>query len=495
MKSTLRIAVATAAALTLTACGGGSSEAPAPAATGSSPQPVIAVGPITNFGSVVVNGVRYNTDNAVFTVSGQPGTQADLSVGHIVSVKGTIDDDGANGSATEVWFDESVEGPVDAIDLDAGTLVVLGQTVIVTADTSFDDDFNPESLEGVAEGDIVEVSGQFDADGNIVASRIEREDDMDDEFEVYGFVEALDTAAMTFRINALVVDYGSASLDDFPGGEPAEGDFVEVKGERFGPNGELIATEVERESPRPDYDDDDDGFDDDYETEIEGYITRFASAEDFDVSGQPVTTTPSTRYEDGSAADLALNVKVEVEGRINADGVLVAEEIEFEDERERDIRIAARVDSVDADNDTVVLLGIPVRVDAETRMEDDDDEDEVRLTVADIRVGEYLEIRGSESPDEAGVVLASRLEREDDEDDDETILQGFVESVSEPTLGILGVTIETGAGTEFEGRNDEDLRADEFFAEVVVGDLVKAKGIESSDTTILAEEVEFEDDD
>ncbi|MEO1594553.1 MAG: DUF5666 domain-containing protein [Pseudomonadota bacterium] len=497
MKPSLRSIAAVAAVISVAACSGGSSDAPAPApSAGTNPQPVISVGPITNFGSVVVNGVRYNTDNAVFSVSGQPGTQADLSIGHIVSVKGTIDDDGENGTADEVFYDESVEGPVSDIDLANGTLVVLGQTVLVVADTSFDDDFSPESLEGISVGDIVEVSGQFDGEGNIVASRIEREDADDNEFEVYGFVAALDTAGMTFSINDLVVDYSTATLDDFPGGQPADGDFVEVKGTQFGPNGELIATEVDFESPLPDYDDDDDGFDDDdFEVEIEGYITRFESAQDFDVAGQPVTTTDATRYEDGLVDDLALNIKVEVEGRIDANGVLVADEIEFENEGERNIRIAARVDSVDAANDTIVMLGIPVRVDVQTRMEDDDDDDEGRLTVADILVGDYLEIRGTESPADSGEVLASRLEREDDEDDEETILQGFVDSVTEPTLQILGVTIETNGNTEFESRDDAPISASAFFSSVAVGDLVKAKGFESSDTTLVAEEVEFEDDD
>lgn len=490
----MRNGLLAAALLAIAACGGSGSDTTAAPATGaSSPQPAISVGPITNFGSIVVNGVRYDTDNATFLVSGQPGTQTDLSVGHIVRVKGSRDSESGTGTADEVWFDETVEGPVDDIDLASGTLVVLGQTVIVTADTSFDDDFNPESLEGVDFGDIVEVSGQFDADGNIVASRIEREDDTDNEFEVYGFVASLDTAAMTFSINNLVVDYSSATLDDFPDGEPANGDFVEVKGTSFGPNGELIAIEVDRESPHPDFDDDDDDIDDDdFEVEIEGYITRFDSASDFDVAGRPVTTTAATRYEDGTVDDLDLNVKIEVEGRIDANGVLVAEEIEFENERERDIRIGARVDSVDVGNDTVVLLGILVRVDVRTRMEDDDDEEE-RLTVADLRVGDYLEIRGTESPEGDGSIRASRLEREDD-GDEETILQGFVENVSEPTLQILGVTIETNGNTEFEGLNDDDLSATDFFASVVVGDLIKAKGVESSDTTIVAEELEFEDD-
>ena len=37
-----------------------------------------------------------------------------------------------------------------------------------------------------------------------------------------------------------------------------------------------------------------------------------------------------TVYENGSSADLAVDRKVEVEGSINASGVLVAESIEFQ---------------------------------------------------------------------------------------------------------------------------------------------------------------------
>ena len=64
-----------------------------------------------------------------------------------------------------------------------------------------------------------------------------------------------------------------------------------------------------------------------------------------DVAGIPVTTTAATEYEDGTAADLALDVRIEVEGTFDANGVLVADEIEFENDGE--IRVHALVDSVD----------------------------------------------------------------------------------------------------------------------------------------------------
>jgi len=43
--------------------------------------------------------------------------------------------------------------------------------------------------------------------------------------------------------------------------------------------------------------------------EREGLITRFASATDFDVAGEPVTTTSATVYRNGTEADLALKRK------------------------------------------------------------------------------------------------------------------------------------------------------------------------------------------
>ena len=177
--------------VTLIACsGGGSGTAPnpaqsAPPPTNSGPTEIVAVGPISNFGSIVVNGVRYDTDSATFMMDDEVGSQSDLSVGQIVSVKGTVDASGSTGTANTVFFDDVVKGPVQSIDVASQSLVVLGQTVLVAADTSFDDSFSPASLDGVSIGQIVEVSGQFDANGDIVASRIEPKP-AGTQFEVHG---------------------------------------------------------------------------------------------------------------------------------------------------------------------------------------------------------------------------------------------------------------------------------------------------------------------
>ena len=110
----------------------------------------IAQGPINGFGSVIVNGVRYSTTGATITIDDQPGTESDLRVGQVVRVEGRLDAGGATGTATRISYDDDVEGPIESIDVAAGTLVVLGQTVKVGASTSFDDRISPRSLEGLA---------------------------------------------------------------------------------------------------------------------------------------------------------------------------------------------------------------------------------------------------------------------------------------------------------------------------------------------------------
>lgn len=482
MKFTRTIALI-ATALLVSACGGGgSSDNPdPPPPSGGITRTGFSFGPISTFGSVVVNGVRYDTTTAVITVDDSPGTEDDLRVGQVVLVAGTFNANLTTGIATAISFDENVEGPVQSIDLAAGQLVVLGQTVTTGPATSFDDDIQPASLAGLVVGDIVEVSGLTRADGSIDATRIEKKP-AGSEFEVHGTVSNLDAVNFRFSLNALVVDYSGAALDDFPGGQIANGQFVEAKGTTLNGAGQLVATRVEFEGPTINGDADD-------RLEIEGFITRFASPQDFDVAGVPVTTNGSTVFEGGTAADLGPGVKVEVEGSLNASGVLVASKVDIR--RTTAVRATALVDSVDRPNNRLVMLGITVAIDSLTRLEDKSDADVRPLTINDLNAGDYVEVRGDELPAGSGQIRAAILEREDV--DTETELQGFVTSVTQPSFTILGVTITTNGATEFRDADDSPISAAEFFSRVAAGSLVNAEGIETSATAITADEVELED--
>ncbi len=475
----------------ISACGGGGGGGPGGAVAGIE-RLGVSTGVVTGFGSIFVNGDRIDTNGAEFLIDDSPGSQDDLAVGDVVIV--TFDPATASPTADTVFSNEIVEGPVDSINLPLGELQVAGQLVRVDADTSFDDSISPASLDGLAPGQFVEVSGLFDADGTIRATRIEPGAG---QIEVHGNVENL--GAQTFAINGLVVDYTSvpAIIDDnIPGGVLTDGLFVEVKGSNFNGGGQLLATKVEADAPGLGADDriDFDQFDE-VDVEVEGYITRFVSATDFDVNGLAITTNAQTTYtfEDDSpatTADLGLNIKVEVEGQLNGQGVLVARDVDIR--RGSAVRITALVDDANGATGIVTVLGIDVRVDAATRIEDKWLDVEP-FGVSQINAGDYIEVRGTADVNGAGDVLASRLERDDPPNvaGEDTELQGFVTATSQPSFTILGVTVQTAGGTVFRDVDNTVISADAFFAQAN-GRLVSVDGFQAAQTLINAEQVELD---
>jgi hypothetical protein len=85
----------------------------------------------------------------------------------------------------------------------------------------------------------------------------------------------------------------------------------------------LFATEVEVKGI------DFDG-DEGEEVEIEGLVTRVISATEFVLNQtRRVRTDARTEFENGTAADITVDVRLEAEGIVGDDGVLVAREVEF----------------------------------------------------------------------------------------------------------------------------------------------------------------------
>jgi hypothetical protein len=470
-----RWTLAAAAAAVTTACGGGGGGGDNPTAGIDRGGVTIAQGPISGFGSVIVNGVRYSTTSATVTLDDQPGTESDLRVGQVVRIEGTVNADGVTGTARTIRFDDELEGPVQSIDLAASRFVVLGQPVRVGAGTSFDDSIVPRSLDGLQVGQRVEVSGLVGADGVIAATRVERKAAAAT-VEVKGVVSLLDATARRFRIGLLTVDYASSSLSGFSTGQPTNGDLVEVQGTTSGAD-LLLATRVEKRSASLSGSTSD-------SADLEGLVTRFVSAADFDVAGQRVTTTASTRYEGGTAVSLALDVNVEVEGGFDANGRVVATEIEFR--REGDVELAGQVESVNAAGGALVVLGTTIRTTSLTRFEDQSAADLERFGLADLRVGDYVEVRAYR---EGGGLVATLLERDDLEAGVE--LAGVATDVAPPNLNVAGIAVTTDSATEYRDNNGGSITAATFFA-AAPGREVKVRGT-LINNVVLAEQAELED--
>ena len=331
----------------------------------------------------------------------------------------------------------------------AGTLTIAGQVITVDNETIFDDSIPTRSLSGIVVGDRIEVHGFAGGTGPARATRIEKAGAGETEVEVTGVVKDLDATARRFTLGTLRVDYSTATLEDFGSSSLVAGQLVEVKGTSFLADGALRATRVERE------DEDFAGASGD-SSEVEGLVTRFGSATDFDVAGQRIITNGSTVYLNGTATDLKLNVKVEVEGTLDANGALVAAKVVFK--RQSTARLAGPVESIDLANGTFRALGVTVVVSATTRREDHFSDDHF-FGLDDLGVGDWVEVGGYADAAVAGRLIAMRLER--DEAEDEVELRGPASDIGASSLRVLGVRVELLPGTEYEDE-DASISAAEF---------------------------------
>ncbi|MGI9303757.1 MAG: DUF5666 domain-containing protein, partial [Gammaproteobacteria bacterium] len=166
----------------------------------------VSVGSISGFGSVIVNGVAYDTSAPTITANGEQVTEDSLQVGFVVRVERDVTVAGAR--AARVDYSAMVRGPVEnlsVIDVDTqtATMSVLGQAVETNDLTAFRD----VDLETLRDGDVVEISGVRGAEGEIVpsffgSSRNRRE------FRVIGRVSQFDDVTTTFAVSGLTVDFG-----------------------------------------------------------------------------------------------------------------------------------------------------------------------------------------------------------------------------------------------------------------------------------------------
>ncbi len=121
-----------------------------------------------------------------------------------------------------------------------------------------------------------------------------------------------------------------------------------------------------------------------------------------------VTTDTNTQYLNGDASSLAVNVKVQVEGAINADGELLATRVIIQPIDL--VRAEGTVQSVNFSGATLTVLGVTFAVRPQTELRDKSDADIEPFTLLDINIGDYVEVRGYV---DATAVVASSIERED----------------------------------------------------------------------------------
>jgi hypothetical protein len=296
----------------LTACGGGV-ETGGTGGIGS-----YVEGPIAGFGSIIVNGVRFDDSAAV--IEDADGNRIDrdaLRLGMRVEVdSGAIANDanGRTATATRVRFTRELLGPVTGIGALGGSIDVLGQFVRVTAATVVDG--VPGGSAALAPGDIVEVSGFVEPGllvDRYVATRIERRSAAPAAYRVRGLVRELDATARTLRIGSQFFDLAATGV---PAGL-SNGQTVRMTVATTQVGGRWPVNTIAVESRR---------VADSDEAEVEGLITALTSTTRFAVNGIAVDASGAT-FEDSSAG-VVLGARVKVRGR-TAGGELIAERVEL----------------------------------------------------------------------------------------------------------------------------------------------------------------------
>jgi len=379
-----------AAAALVSACGGGADSTSVTESATS-----FASGPISGFGSVIVNGVRYDDSGATVLDDDDGGRSRDaLKLGMMVEVDGAqMNRAAAQGKALRIRYGSEIVGPVGSVNLGAGTLVVLGQTVQTTPNTLFDDGL-AGGLAALTAGTVVEVHALFDAaSGHYVATRIEGEDSSSF-YKLRGVIANLDTTAKTFTIGGALINFAGLTVAELPG-VLANGQRVRVRLQAAQVASQWVAVAMRLGDRK---------LDDREEAHLRGAITALSSPTAFQVKGLPVDARGAS-FPDGRAGVL-LGAQVEVEGRA-VNGVLVAAKVEL-DARHADERhgfeLHGAISALDTVTRSFTLRGVRVSVGAGTIFRDG--------SAANLAEGRLVEVKGTPAADRT-TLQASLIKFED----------------------------------------------------------------------------------
>lgn len=355
----------------LTACGGGGGDANTATTPGGAATSV-AYGPITGFGSIIVNGVRYDDSASVYTSedSDHFGV-ADLGLGMVARIEGDIDASGLQGVARRIDVGSILRGPVTNIDTTTQQLTVLGVPIQTTAATVWAD---LADLSSLSVDTWVEVYGIDDTNGQIIATRIETK--TPGRFTVRGTVDQVSGDIVSIR--GLSIRWPSSSLSPLP----AVGTWVKMSGLASNPVSDpLIADNakvlggVMGAAPT--------ALASAY-GEVEGIVQQLdtksalVSGIACDVSGLPV-------------GSLSIGSYIELKGIWNADGTLKATAIKNKKSRDWhsiEYRESAEIKGVisSVSGGTLTILGNRVSIDGATI---------TNGTAAQLQPGTYVEIKGN----------------------------------------------------------------------------------------------------
>jgi hypothetical protein len=419
---------------------------------------------ISAFGSVIVNGTEYAVDSSTAVVDGDsddaPSNAAALQVGM------TVDVTASGSTATKVRFTSAVRGEVDAVDANASTLTVLGQTVVITSGTSFAGSTAgggatpaPSAISNVNVGDYVVVYGFIECTsatsgstcsggGTQVVASLVYEPGTVTTYRTVGYAENVNASADTFTINGLTVSYTTSGASPTACSPSpcaiSTGEFVEVRSSTAptSSNGALTlaATRIKQSAFAP-------VLESGQTVSIQGPVDNLdTTADTFTVRG--ISISASTLA--ATVGTLSDGQIVEVTGTVNSDGSITATAITVE--RFATFALVAPVTAESATDDTISLLGQTFTVNSTTKFADRIPQQfgqsfNLSNFTSVLSVGDLVEVSGYSG---SSGFVATRVELLPTPKTAFVAAEGVVTAVSTSadTLKIGGVTISLDASTK-----------------------------------------------
>ncbi len=345
----------------------------------------VVMGSITGFGSVYVNGIKYDTSQAKFYRDGKLATQEDFSLGENIEVTGRIDATTSTGIADIISYDSDIKGVVTVVSADNEIIRIMGQDVKTTPLTVLN---GFEQLQDLTLENYVEVSGNRDSEGVLIADSIKLIApffiDNNSSIAIEGEITRVNEELKMILVQDTIVDYSAVANLELPDNTPQIGQYVEIESElNYIEDKIVIASSVNPKTPYQ-------HFAAGTVLSVKGLVTELDTnaAFDFQVNGQPVILTEQSKFLLGKRKDISLDVILDVKGIVNKEGKLVASTVKV-------LYLAHEILSgfIDAiEGNKVSLQGREIIIDRSTLLIDQSSEKKAGIKVKDLQIGTRIEV-------------------------------------------------------------------------------------------------------
>jgi len=280
------------------------------------------VGTVTSEG--VVDG-KFELDGLSImlgeNVEYEHGSMEDIVIGAVLEVEAYLNTEEMM-VAREIEFaemddEEEVErkGTVTSVGVVDGQFELDGEIIMLGENVEYDNG----SMEDIVEGVMLEVEGYLNIDGILVATEIEFEEMDMDEVKLMGMVSSMGVVDGKFELNGEMitlgdnVNYRNGDMTDI-----VNGAMLEVKA-YFDVDQMLVASKIEFLQVGDEFN-------------MSGMVTSEGVVDGvFELDGKSIALDMDTMYNNGDMTNIVNGAKLEAKVYLNAENMLVATKIKFEE--------------------------------------------------------------------------------------------------------------------------------------------------------------------